>query len=50
MYSLSLVVDLHAAVNNVKQLSAAKEKLEFALLYSYKISYTVVRITKVLKF
>ena len=50
MYSLCLVVDLDAAANNVKQLSAAKETLEFALLYSYKIFYTIVRITKVLTF
>jgi len=39
MHSICLVIDLHTAANNVKQLSAAKETLEFALLYFYKILY-----------
>lgn len=50
MYSLCLVIDLDAAANNVEQLSAAKDTLEFALLYSYKIFCTTVIIRKVLTF
>jgi hypothetical protein len=51
--SLSFAVDLHVAVNNIKQLSVAMETQEwvhFALLWSYKIFCAAVNNTNVLTF
>jgi hypothetical protein len=53
MHSLYIVIDLHAAVNNIKPLSVAMEVQEwvlFVLLSSYKIFLTAVDTINVLRY